>query len=738
MVVVKEEEHDDESSSKSRKKKQETDDASAGVLDEQTIMDEGGVDQDFSSHCRSFDSSWGESKSWEQGRYYNWETFWRQRQAGDDKDAFDEDAKAEDWSSCRHVQSEVSASCCCLIRGVDEAKAAQTDEDIRQNLRSLARLLVLLREYYDRYGMPQAGGPKDQEYVLKEVIKDLYAGGAPVWALTPVMSVVAEGLTGKRGVDFMFLPRKAFVFAPSSGATAMFPIQRGFDMQRLEAMEGVAVRLASYASNTHGVVSVPTRWPDERDLLHAYRNESVKSMKTLNRIATPEALANEILKLASHSEGLFFFINSKMRPGSCDLEASTNGSKEGHVKEGTSVGRHPGTNRKAKSWTSLSSAADFWKVDPIHSELFSRLATIDADRRIDEIDANRRILYSRSMMAVFRFWTAAGSCAIWFSGSAHDIIMAGFCGIMVGLIDMTLMAVTAREERIIFEAVASFIVGAMAGFAALNWPEESCFGAIAVAGIGEVLQGFRIVYSVVEVMSKNSVMGAANFLEGILYTGLIAYFLRLGRATAASIWRQQTSEQNAVFTECKHGVNQLWYLLFVPLAAIGWSGLFNPNYRALPLMALHGILAYLVSWALGYTVLHPDLALFVAALSVTLSSGLVSRVSGRQALGNSVAGLYVLVPGAYMVEKLFTSGSIDFMGEITVRSAIIGLGAWTGTILCSPTVLGANNGLVHLLKVQRPDATSDAPPFRSTAFSADPPQRDRTVRQNGTGAILFF
>lgn len=154
-------------------------------------------------------------------------------------------------------------------------------------------------------------------------------------------------------------------------------------------------------------------------------------------------------------------------------------------------------------------------------------------------------------------------------------------------------------------------------------------------------------------------------------------------------------------------------------------------------MAFHGCLAYVVGWALQKTSVNSDLALFVAAMSVTLSSGLVSRWTGRQAIGNTVAGLYVLVPGAYMVSQLFTSGSLNFLGYIVIRSAIIGLGAWAGTILCSPTVLGANNGLVHMLKKYQ-SKSSHHTSHIGNSLMAEPAERNRRVRQNGTGAMLYF
>jgi hypothetical protein len=71
------------------------------------------------------------------------------------------------------------------------------------------------------------------------------------------MQRTAEGLTGHPHVNWFILPRKAFIFAPSSGATSMFAIQRGFKVCKMEDMEKVVVRLASFASNTRGVSNVP-------------------------------------------------------------------------------------------------------------------------------------------------------------------------------------------------------------------------------------------------------------------------------------------------------------------------------------------------------------------------------------------------------------------------------------------------------------------------------------------------
>lgn len=321
----------------------------------------------------------------EEHRHYDWHEFW----------------KGGNW--WRFVR--------WLATGIADG-AKQSDEEIQENLDSLARMLHLLREYYDRFGMPEQGGPKDQEYVLREVAKDLYAGGSPIWALEPVMKKVAEGLTGKRGVDFFMLPRRCFIFAPSSGATSMFHFNRGYDMQKLDGMEAIAVRLASFASNTSSVASMPSRWPKPQELRRAYRTDSLAGSSTYE---DKEDLAEEILTLASEAEGLFFFINSQKQATARDSPMLSQMDK-------------------------TSELGEFWTVEDNLRELFSRLAVLEAATAIDKMDAERKPLYSNATIVFFRLGSSAGACAFWFNGSWGDVLVSGLlvsCSSSIGPFDVS-------------------------------------------------------------------------------------------------------------------------------------------------------------------------------------------------------------------------------------------------------------------------------------------------------------
>ena len=192
-----------------------------------------------------------------------------------------------------------------------------------------------------------------------------------------------------------------------------------------------------------------------------------------------------------------------------------------------------------------------------------------------------------------------------------------------------------------------------------------------------------------------------------------------------------------------------WYLLVVPIAAISWSGLFNPHYGDLPFMAGHGILGYVVSWqfykALSAT--NNNLNNFLAAMSVTFSAGLISRFTGRQALGNTVAGLYVLLPGAYLVTTVFNDRIDGFLSGIIVRAAIIGIGAWTGTILCSPTLLGVNkgilvnhsSGMLSLVEGSSSSFASSSSPISMNNINGSNFRRRRDRKHQGNnGSLLLF
>jgi len=78
-------------------------------------------------------------------------------------------------------------------------------------------------------------------------------------------------------------------------------------------------------------------------------------------------------------------------------------------------------------------------------------------------------------------------------------------------------------------------------------------------------------------------------------------------------------------------------------------------------------------------------------------------------------------------------------------ATVIGIGAWTGTILCTPTLLGINKGLMNHGNAMPTLISGATDATDQSVGSGDSRQsgvnfRRRRNRANGraTGAILFF
>ena len=575
-----------------------------------------------------------------------------------------------------------------LVAGTT-ADRSESDDEIRDNLQFFARILILLRDYHAEFGMPKKGGPVDQEEIIINLTRGLAAGGTPIWALENVLQKASEGLTGNQGAEFFVLPRRALI-SDGAGNTRLLRVSRGFNIHLLNVMEQIAIRLASFASNTSGVARLPTRMPSSEEFRSAHRQGTAREV---NAPRNKKEMAREILDLASEHEGFFFYLNSHKKEVVFE-EDSKDDAATGTIYEEDSKNGRDDDNDDAATGGTIKESDRFWIIEDHLGEVFTRLAAIEALEAIDEINESDQRQYSRWAVMVFRFLTSACASGMWFNGSWPDMLCAGLGGLILGYVST--WGILTKQERILLEAIASWIIGTFAYSITLWWPEDTCFGAIAIAGALDILQGYKMTFSVVEVLSKNAVAGSANFMEAILYTSVITTFLKLGQGTASFLFREDGGFADTSL-ECSNAVNQYWLFLIVPLGALAWSGGFNPDYNELPMMAFHGILVFTVNWALEQQgQIDSKSSLFVSAMSVSLSAGLVSRFTGRQALGNTFAGLYVLVPGVYLVDNLFTDNSTDFIGEVIYNSLLIGIGAWSGTVFCAPIILGTTASLERL------------------------------------------
>lgn len=144
----------------------------------------------------------------------------------------------------------------------------------------------------------------------------------------------------------------------------------------------------------------------------------------------------------------------------------------------------------------------------------------------------------------------------------------------------------------------------------------------AISGVIDLLQGFRVVFAIIEIMSRHTICGGADLLEGILFTGLITYFLQFGSYTASFILG---NSHGAEFDACNNSVHGAWFFLLVPAATMSWSFMFTPNPRDLPGMVFHGLVGYCTNLALSKIGFASEPNYFISASVVSLSAGIFSR-----------------------------------------------------------------------------------------------------------------
>ena len=112
-------------------------------------------------------------------------------------------------------------------------------------------------------------------------------------------------------------------------------------------------------------------------------------------------------------------------------------------------------------------------------------------------------------------------------------------------------------------------------------------------------------------------------------------------------------------------------------------------------MMWHGTLAFAVNFAMDKAKVNTNFNLFIASTALAFSASVVSRFTGKQAIANILAGIYVLVPGAYLILNFLDEGDTLAYTEVGIRGIVIGMGIWMGGLICSPMILGTTDALVR-------------------------------------------
>lgn len=149
-------------------------------------------------------------------------------------------------------------------------------------------------------------------------------------------------------------------------------------------------------------------------------------------------------------------------------------------------------------------------------------------------EANRELERVTSEPAIFPLWLTLlgwlGSSAfvapLAFGGGWYDMALAGFCGLMVGVLGVVASRFPVYGN--VFEITASILVG----FLAKSFGDRVCFEAVALAGVVVLLPGLLLTQAIMELSCRNINSGAVRMFYALVY----AFFLGFGLTIGAELW----------------------------------------------------------------------------------------------------------------------------------------------------------------------------------------------------------
>jgi uncharacterized membrane protein YjjP (DUF1212 family) len=337
------------------------------------------------------------------------------------------------------------------------------------------------------------------------------------------------------------------------------------------------------------------------------------------------------------------------------------------------------------------------RVNPAGIDL-GRLADLEAllervrDGRTSPEAANAEIVeiarrprrYSRKL-TYFCWGIASATSAVFLGGSLREVAVAGFVGLVTGLVAFLAESRPAAER--LFEPAAAAFAAFTAAVVAQVAPPLSVYIAT-VAGLIVLLPGYSLTIALSELAARHLSSGTARF------AGALVTFLMIGLGVAIG-GRLATVTLGALVASSGDGAATLpttlpaavalgppaWLQLAALLVApLGLSVLLRAPRTEIPWIVVIGAMGYFAGrW--GAEMLEPEVGMFVGALTVGLASGVYGRVRRLPSSIPLVPGILMLVPGsigyrsltALLAEEVVPGIQTAFRMLLVAASLVAGL-----------------------------------------------------------------
>ncbi len=269
-----------------------------------------------------------------------------------------------------------------------------------------------------------------------------------------------------------------------------------------------------------------------------------------------------------------------------------------------------------------------------------RTAPEAASAEIVEI-ARRPRRYSRKL-TYFSWGLASATSAVFLGGSLREVAVAGFVGLVTGLVAFLAERRPAAER--LFEPAAAAFAAFTAAVIAQAAPPLSVYIAT-VAGLIVLLPGYTLTVALSELATRHLSSGTARFAGALVTFLMIGLGVAIGSRLAAAVLEARVGSTAAASAAIALGPPAWLQLAALLLAPLALSVLLRAPRTEIPWIVVIGTVGYFAG-RLGAEMLEPEVGMFVGALAVGLASGLYQRLRRLPASIPLVPGILMLVPGS--------------------------------------------------------------------------------------------
>jgi len=288
----------------------------------------------------------------------------------------------------------------------------------------------------------------------------------------------------------------------------------------------------------------------------------------------------------------------------------------------------------------------------------------------------QRRYYSTAMYYAGHFISSIGF-AFMFGGTLVDTILAGICGLVIGVVNRSMNRFGTNQ---FFQTlIAAFPMALLAyGLGALGIAHNS--DSVIIGALMLLVPGLLITNAMRDIIYGDTNSGINRLVQVLLIAVAIATGTAAAWNTASLLWGAPAGGIVMEYGLFVHCIGSF-------LGCLGFSILFNIHGKGIFLCILGGVLSwatYLISLKLGCTDLT---AYFFAGLLSAFYAEVMARIRKYPAISYLVVSIFPLIPGAgvYYAMSHAVQGNMDLFASRGIHTGAIAGVLAVGILLVSTT-----------------------------------------------------